>query len=277
MHAMYAGQRRLSRVRLLAALAAALASPALAVVPAEPSRTAPVPLVDGRLWPLDASLPLAEARAALQPGAAAAWDVFAATSSGSWTAFVDTVSGRIDYFEGSGLEWLPKTSAAALADDATTLQLLESRARELLATLGPALGVVPARLALSRERSRRVTDSLWTVDFDYVLDGLRVEGAHVVFRVSHGRLIQLGTASLPAPEAVAPRFVVSRQSAFLAVGRYLGGFPSEAAILDGGTQRLLPAHDSAAASALAASPGRGVAAVWEVLFLLPGHPATGEA
>ncbi len=278
MHAMYAGQRRLSSARLAAALAAALASPVLAAAPPDPSRSGPAPVVDGRLWPLEASLPLTEARAALQPGAAAAWDVFAATSGGSWTAFVDTVSGRIDYFEGSGLQWLPKSSAAALADDATTLQLLESRARGLLASLGPALGVDPARLVLSHQRSRRVTDSLWTVDFDHVLDGLPVEGAHVVFRVSHGRLIQLGTASLPAPDAVAPPFLVTRQSALVAVGRHLGGFPPEAVILDGGTQRLLPTHDpAAAASALAPGPGRGLAAVWEILFLLPGQPATWRA
>ena len=278
MHAMYAGQRRLSRARLLAALAAALASPALAVVPSEQPRSGPVVLVDGRLWPLTESRPLTEARAALQPNAAAAWDVFAATSGGIWTAFVDTVTGRIDYFEGSGLPWLPAGAATggAAGGDEATLQLFESRARELLATLGPALGVDSARLALSRERSRRVTDSLWTVDFDYLLDGLPVEGAHVVFRVSHGRLIQLGTASLPAPDAVAPRFVVSRQSALLAVGRYLGGFPPEAVILDGGTQRLLPAHDTAA-SVLAPGPGRGVAAVWEILFLLPGQSATWRA
>lgn len=61
----------------------------------------------------------------------------------------------------------------------------------------------PATLVLNRERSGRKADHLWVADFDLVLDGIAVDGAHVVFRVNYGNLIQFGTEGLPNPGASA--------------------------------------------------------------------------
>lgn len=281
-------RRRPSRWRrwgLAGAATALLLVPPLeaAAPPARSPRPAPRPRLDPRLWAPPLTTPLSEAPQSLHPAAAAAWRAFERAAGGTWTAFVDRRTGRLEYAEGSGLPWLPgrgnRLTGADLGQvprgDAETLALLEARARELLAALGPALGVDPRHLVLSRERSRRAGDHLWLLELDLVLDGLAVEGASVVFRIAHGNLIQLGAAGLPAPGSPTPPFLLTRREAFAVVTAAEGGFASDAIFLDSGTRRLLPAQSSIAAPGGAAA--RELVAAWELLFVHPGRPETWRA
>ncbi|HXT20072.1 MAG TPA: hypothetical protein VN923_04930, partial [Thermoanaerobaculia bacterium] len=274
---------RLRWLPLVGGAALCFASALSAMAPAEPARTAPRPRVDGRLWVQPSPIALAARPEAMERNAAAAWSEFTQEAGGTWAAFVDGTSGLLEYAEGSGLPWLPgrgnSLTAADLpwvpANDSETLALLEQRARALLDQLGPAMGVDADRLLLARERSGRTGDSLWIVDFDVVLDGLAVEGAHVVFRVSHGNLVQLGTSDLPSPHAPPPRFAISREQAFATVTTAEGGFADGAVFLDAGSRRLLPSNPLPGLAGFVL--GRGIAAVWELLFVHPGRPETWRA
>jgi hypothetical protein len=228
--------------------------------------------VDSRLWQVPSTVPLAQAPFALDAAAATEWAAFERASGRSWTAFADPGSGRLTYAEGGGLPWMPgrgnqltEADVGTAATEADVLALLVRQAPSFLGPLHAALGVDPATLVLNRERSGRVADPLWIVDFDVVLDGIAVEGAHVVFRINHGNLIQFGTESLPAPGTVRPRFVLTRESALAALADYVGGFDARHAFLDPGAKRLLP------------SSAGGLAAVWQFLFRVAGEPATWRA
>jgi hypothetical protein len=240
--------------------------------------------VDPRLWEVPAAVPLARAPNALPAAAAMAWAAFERASGRSWTAFVDPGSGRLTYAEGAGLPWMPgrgnQLAGAGLDQapaEADILALLERQARISLGQLAAALGVDPAALVLNRERSGRAADHLWIVDFDLVLDGIRVDGAHVVFRVNHGNLIQFGTGSLPAPGAARPRFVLTREKALAALAAYLGEFDSYPVFLDPGSRHLLPTSAGPVAGGPGAAGARGLAAVWQFLFRVAGEPATWRA
>ena len=60
------------------------------------------------------------------------------------------------------------------------------------------LGIDPSQLVLNRGRSGQPSGHVWFVDYDVVGDGLKIEGARVVFRVNNGNLIQYGTENLPS-------------------------------------------------------------------------------
>jgi trimeric autotransporter adhesin len=211
--------------------------------------------VDPRLWIVPSAVPLAEA------SAAQAWTDFRISTGGRWAAFVDPRTGLIQYAEGSGVPWMKGSPR----DSLNQLPLLETKARDLLGTLGPALGVRAEELAINRARSGAAADHLWIVDFDVMREGLPVEGARVVLRVNNGNLIQFGTEALPAPDTPTPAFVLTREQAEEALASYVGGLRDDDIPLDLGSRHLLPTQDS------------GLIAVWEFVFRRGTDPATWRA
>lgn len=226
--------------------------------------------VDPRLWIVPSAVPLAEAPG--KPGGPPAWIEFRASAGGRWEAFADPRSGLIRYAEGSGVPWIPgRGNPLTWADAAPggkprdTLALLEAKSRELLAKLGPALGIHAGELALNRARSGAAADHLWLVDFDVVRGGLPVEGARVVLRVNNGNLIQIGTEAVPAPGAPTPDFDLTREQALAALASYLDGLQEDDEVLDLGSRHLLPTREN------------GILAVWEFVFRRGADPATWRA
>ncbi|HEX7180720.1 MAG TPA: hypothetical protein VF756_02670 [Thermoanaerobaculia bacterium] len=234
-------------------------------------------LSDPRLRPSPAVVPLSETGASLAAEARSSWTGFLRQAGGEWKGFADRRSGRLEMAEGSGIPWIPgRGNRLALADidshlrggQTVDLSTLESVARGFLPRVAPLLGVDPDSLVLNRGRSGLMGDALWLVDFDVRRDGRTVEGARVVFRVSHGNLVQFGTESLPSPDAPAPREQVTRQEALEALTRHVGGFSAADQFLDGGSLHLLSAavQDSGFAEGFEPGNGRGLALVWEFLF-----------
>jgi len=128
-----------------------------------------------------------------------AFRAFVAEAGVEWSARWDRRTGHLSFASGSFPAWLPADHRARHADDiATTRALLEQRARALMAAHPGLLGIPPsATLILDTSRSVPVDDGrLWQIDFRVELDGVPVEGAHVSFRLNHGRLVQLGQMGL---------------------------------------------------------------------------------
>jgi hypothetical protein len=236
---------------LLAALALLPALPGTAA--AQAARTGSSPLsarafVSPRLRPASARA----ASATVAAGVRADWAAF--SSQTAWRGHADRRTGRIESAEGAGIPWLSRTQEPGLDD-------LEKAARAFLPRVERLLGADAATLVLNRERSGRSGQHLWTVDFDVVQASLPVEGARVVFRVSHGKLIQMGTENLPAPGSALPRAAVSREQALAAIA-----VSETDAFVDGGALHLLPA--------VLDDGGRGLLLVWQFSFRRKGEPGT---
>ncbi len=175
-----------------------------------------------------------------------------ALEGASWRGLADRRTGRIVSAEGTGIPWrLQKPDLAGL----------ERAARAFLPQVETVLGVDASSLVLNRDRSGLVGGHLWNVDFDVVTGGLPVEGARVVFRVSHGNLIQMGSESLPEPGAAVPEARISRQDALAVLAGHLDGFSASDTFLDGGSLHLLP---------------QGIL-VWQHSFQRKGEPGTWRA
>jgi hypothetical protein len=115
---------------------------------------------------------------------------------------------------------------------------------------------------------------LWLVDFDIQRDGLKVEGARIVFRVNNGNLIQFGTENLPSPGARTPPQKFGRKEALAVLADHIGGFTALDTFVDGGTERLLPL---ALEDGFKPGQGRGLVRVWEIVFRRKGSVGTWRA
>jgi len=237
-----------------------------------------------RLTPSRDVAKLDQLEGTLQAGLAESWGRAAAALPGSWTAEVDRRTGAVEFIEGSGLPWIPgngnRLSAGELgleSDGAIDLALLESRARALLPALEAAMGLTGETLSLNPNRSGQPGEHLWFVDFDVLRDGLRISGARVVFRINNGNLIQIGSENLPAPGTPTPKVRISADEALRVVERHVGGFWRVDEILEPGTLRLLPVDLPSARGGYETGRGRGLAAVWEILFVRDGVVGTWRA
>lgn len=154
---------------------------------------------------------------------------FRSAAGPAWTFWIDRRSGAVALVEGQGLPW---------ATGATTAAALESKARALMASY-PNLFQVPAsQLVLDAANTRRFGDrgQFWNVAFRQVIGGVPVEGALVVFRVSHGNLVQFGVnRAIPSSagvESVLPALTAAQAKANL--GQFLGGLlPNDTFLQEG--------------------------------------------
>ena len=162
---------------------------------------------------------------------------FKAEAGSDWRFHVDRRSGGIALAEGKGLRWIPDNGALSRSPgriweaDRVTLAALQSRARDVMVRY-PSLFRVPlSQLVLDERASVKLGESgqFWNVAFMQVVDGVPVEGARVIFRVAHGRLVQFGvdrTIPFPAGQKT-PAVLVGRASARAALSLYLGGVGSD--------------------------------------------------
>src|SRR6185295_16737656 len=239
-----------------------------------------------RIAPLDAYRPAAPSAAA--SAVASNWAAFSREHAG-WQASVDQRTGLVASAEGPGIPWIPGRGNKLGPSDVSRflkrsggeadLSTLEGIARRELGRLSPLLAAGGQQLVLNQGRSGHPADHLWVVDFDLVRDGLVVEGAHVVFRVNNGNLIQFGSENLPAPGSPVPPTAKSRQQALAALSSYVGGLTARDKLLDSGSLHLLPANAVDASLAARFEPGRGrkIVKVWQFTFHRDGVQGTWRA
>ena len=235
--------------------------------------------VDPRLTPSPSTAPIEAVQGSLAPAVRDGWTAFRLGAGGEWRGFVDRQSGRLESAEGAGIPWIPgRGNTLAPARTPVDLAALERAARAFLPRVAGLMGVDPNELVLDRERSMQVAGHLWLVDFGLVRDGFPVEGAHVVFRVNNGNLVQLGVESLPAPDARVPAARLTREEALAALDAYVGGFESFDRFVDDGSLRVLPVA-AAPGTGPGAGSGKGLAlaTVWQLTFQRPRVTGTFRA
>ena len=247
----------------------------LAVLPAAaqvaPPRSSPLARLSfsaPQLRPTSTADPLEQVAALVPAELRDGWARFTAETGGSWQAYVDRRTGRLEVAEGSGIPWLPGDGNTLTEPGEVDSKALEGIARAFLSRVAPLLGVDPSSLVLSTSRSGQPSPALWLVDFDVQREGRTIEGARVVLRVSNGNLVQFGSEGLPAEGAAAPVAAVDRKQALQALSAFLGGFGAADSFVDGGSLHLLAANTSDPRFADGFEPGggRGLALVWQIVF-----------
>ncbi|HEV8630755.1 MAG TPA: pre-peptidase C-terminal domain-containing protein [Thermoanaerobaculia bacterium] len=279
--------RRLAQLALSAFVLAALVAPAAHAVAAakdKPSNLAERSLVARTTTPVSDIESMDTARPFVAKAMEGRWESFREGLGGEWVADVDKRSGRVSYVEGAGIPWVPGHGNDLTIDSVKALSksgridvaTLEAAARAFLPHVADLLGVDPAELELNQGASGQPASHVWFVDFDVVRGGMKVEGAHVVFRVNNGNLIQFGSENLPTPGAVVPQARFNKAAARQALGNYLGGFEPGDRFLDRGSLHLIPLNvaDDGAADGYRFGDGRGLALVWQFTFKRAGEAGT---
>ncbi|HXU31107.1 MAG TPA: hypothetical protein VN851_11065 [Thermoanaerobaculia bacterium] len=243
----------------------------LAQTPREPNGPfAALVRTDERFQPREALVPLADRRASLAPALDSAWNKLQ-LDHGDWNAFLDAHNGFVESAEGAGIPWVSGGRTSA------DLPGLEGRARQFLADHPGLFGTDGKDLRLNTGRSGPASDSLQLIDFDVMRGDLAVEGARIVFRVGHGRLIQMGSERLPSAAVQAPPVRVTRAEAYAKLSAYVGGFDREVdRLVDRGSLHLLPIapRDDRFAEGFDFARGYGLETVWQLSFRRKGVPGT---
>ena len=127
---------------------------------------------------------------------------FKSAAGPNWSFYVDRRSGGMALVEGQGLPWIPGAGNGLDAravhgsgpQGAFTARDLEPRARLLMATYPNLFKVPNSQLLLDDRGSLNFGDNgeFWNIAFRQIAGGVPVEGARVVFRLSHGNLVQFG-------------------------------------------------------------------------------------
>jgi hypothetical protein len=173
--------------------------------------------------------PLSLVQGELSAATLADISAFRSAAGPGWQFWIDRRSGAVALVEGQGIPW---------ATGPTSASALEAKARALISDY-PNLFQVPAsQLVRDADATRRFGDrgQFWNVAFTQVIGGVPVEGAQVVFRVSHGNLVQFGVnRAIPASagvEGIAPALTAAEAKANL--GQFLGGLlPDDMFLQDG--------------------------------------------
>lgn len=216
-------RRRAIRLGLILLAASAAAGPAAAVVvPRSQS-----PLLAKRLNPLgfvatSAPQELPKVAAELETAALDAVASFQTEAGPEWRFHVDRRSGGMALVEGQGIQWiLPEAAGRVSFTD------LEKRARLLVERYPSFFRVPNGELVLDPRGSVHFGEQgqFWNLVFRQEIGGIPVDNARVVFRISHGNLVQFGVdRTVPQtlrPAGTAP--VLTREQAKAALAAYLGG------------------------------------------------------
>jgi len=155
---------------------------------------------------------------------------------GQWRFFVDTRSGLLAFMDGKGVPFIPGDGVdnnLTMKDLApfskgpvkeVTSAILEAKARHFLEEWQHLFKLDLADLVLDQEATFQANDNLWYIRFAYVPNGVPVDNAFFVLRISHGNVIQFGQEGI-SPVQVDPIPEVSWEEAWITVEDYLAGSP----------------------------------------------------
>lgn len=272
----------------------AIALPAAAIQPVGPEQNARPKLARAFVAPelavqadLGPTVSLAPGRQLpAKPGV----DAFVRKAGGQWEMRWDRRSDRPNLIQGSGVALLPgRGNALSAADvglragEAVGLATVESRLRGFAADHADLLGTQGLEFRLDPNASVPYGDGSthWFVEFAQYAGGVRVDRAHLFFRLSHGNLVQFGTERV-APVAISTQPSIDRADAFAAAWRELA-FPAGTRIgetLEAGELLVLPTLPAGeqAAQAYRGPEGGGYAhrLAWRFVFRLADDPSTYE-
>ena len=270
-------------------------SPALAIQPADPgqgaqssklSRSFVAPELEVQA-DLEPTIELAPGRnAPMKTGAAE----FLQREGGSWEVRWDRRTDRPNLIQGSGIALLPgkgnRLTGASLglaAGQAIDLATVETRLREFIAGNADFLQTQGLEFRLDPDSSVPYGDGSthWFVEFAQYAHGVRVDRAHLFFRISHGNIVQFGE-NLVAPVAINTQPSISRAAAFRAAWGQLA-FPAGTTITEtreAGELLVLPVLPGGEPPAEAWRGPNGAGyehrLAWRFVFRVNGDDATYE-
>ena len=222
--------------------------------------------------------------------AAPAVEAFLQQQGGSWEMRWDLRADRPNLIQGSGIALLPgrgnDLTAASLglsAGEAVGIDLVEARLRgfiernrDLLKTDGLAFRLDPASSTPYGDGN-----SHWFIAFTQERDGVRVDGAQLFFRLSHGNIVQFGSERV-APVTIDTHPASGRDQAFDLAWLELG-FGADVVlseVIEAGELVLLPTAPAGevAGTRFTGTPGAGYEhrLAWRFVFRLEGDATTYE-
>ncbi len=218
------------------------------------------------------------------------WDRFLSEQGGGWSMIVDRLAGRPALLWGKGIAWIPGTANSIRSEDLELPPLVKSKDVPLGKVAAIALafidahyglfGVESADLRLNSMASGPMLDYIYFLDFDWTYHGIPVERAHLVFRLNHGNLVQMGEEYISSSiQSLDPRPDLDAQTAWQILWGYLGGQTPEDEILEPGRLLVVPFSAAGSAENRAVMPGQGMGyrLVYALLFRRHGVLGTWEA
>ena len=275
---------RRSRVALgvMAALAvSASAIPVFALVAPEPRDLDA--FVKPAKWILD--VPQADPQDASRVSLAIA--SFRSRAGGTWLTPIDRRTGRALLFEGSGIPVYPGAGNSLRRSDAPagfydedgrpTLSAVEKAARDFFGENADLFLPFKGELVLNKGRSGVLDDGrIAFADFDWVVDGVPVLGAHVFVRLNNGNLIQAGTHLVGQMDTTTVP-VLTASGAFTRALAYAGLNGQNEYAVDPGHLVVLPIADSTLGYEGPTGGGLAYRLAYEVAFRQEGQDPTWTA
>ena len=187
---------------------------------------------------------------------------FEHSTGGSWKARWDRRSNRPNLVQGSGYPLVPGSGNKIRTRGVVDLDTVANALRGFMEKQSALLGLSGIELELDRDASTGYgkDNTHWFVEFAQFHHGVRVAGANVYFRISHGNVVQFGTEKVADVTAdLTP--ALTRDEAFARALQELD-LPqgtTVAEVLEPGVLQLLPASIDAkdAASPYAGKAGAG--------------------
>ena len=250
------------------------------------------------LWTTAQGVDLNQFRASLRGNQASravpvleAYDAFLSREgTDAWRMTFDRMSGEPSLVEGKGVPWIPGTGndlrsqmlglRPFVAGRDVPVELVAGEALDFIRANKGLFGADAADLKLNSANSGPMLDYLYFVDFDWTYHGIPVEGAHVVFRLNHGNMVQFGQ-ELISPAIVTLDTVpyITRETAWQALWGYVGGRRGGDVLLSKGRLVIVPVSTKAGLSGQSVEAGAGIAykLVYVLDFRRPGAMGTWEA
>lgn len=162
----------------------------------------------------------------------------------NWRFYVDRRSGAMSLVEGSGIPWVPgvgnslQTTGSGIGGK-FTVEDLSSKALSMVATYPNLFQVPVQQLVLDRKGSFNSGEKnqYWSIVYRQHINGIPVEASRIIFRVSHGNLVQFG-AAYAVPQTLNLKGVqaqISAAQARSALGTHIGGILSGDVFVEDGT------------------------------------------
>lgn len=209
---------------------------------------------------------------------------------GAWTATWDRRNDRPNLIQGSGIALIPgrgnhlTRAGLGLGADATIdLATVETLLRGFIDENDDLLRTRGLELRLNSEASIPYGEgaSHWFIEFAQYANGVRVEGANLFFRLSHGNIVQFGEEKI-APVLTDTRPSIRLKDAFQAAWRELAFSPDVRVreTLENGELVLLPAAPRGEQPGMrfngVAGTGYEHRLAWRFVFRVSNSPSTLE-